>query len=220
MPLLLCIDTAVAAASVCISDGSTIVALKSSADPRDSAGWVHTAIRDLLVEHKLSLRNLDAIAVSAGPGSYTGLRVGMATAKGLCFAAGLPLITINTLQAMAAAAQAEPAGLLCPMIDARRMEVFTAVYDRKLREVLPFQPLELGAGSYSDLLNREPVLFFGNGHPKFRAICTHPNALFKEIAVDARHLAPLALARFEQKGFADLAYAEPFYGKAFFNPRF
>lgn len=196
------------------------MALKSSADARDSAGWIHTAIRDLLLENRVSLNCLDAIAVSAGPGSYTGLRVGMATAKGLCFAAGLPLISLDTLQSMAAAALSEPERLLCPMIDARRMEVFTAVYDRDLRAVMPYRPLVLEGSSFSELLDQEPVLFIGNGSPKFRAICAHPNALFRDITVHAGHLAPLALAHFERKFFADLAYAEPFYGKAFFNPRF
>lgn len=219
MPLILCIDTAVAAASVCLSAGERIMALKSSADAKDSAGWIHTAIRDMLLENQLTLKQLDAIAVSAGPGSYTGLRVGMATAKGLCFAAGLPLISLDTLKTMAGAALSDPGRLFCPMIDARRMEVFTAVYDRELRDVFPFQPLVLEPGSFSELLDREPVLFFGNGSPKFQAICQHPNALFKDIAVHAGHLAPLALALFERKAFVDLAYAEPFYGKAFFNPR-
>ena len=209
-----------AAASVCLADGPRVMALKSSADPKESAGWIHTAIRDLLTENDHSLKNLDAIAVAGGPGSYTGLRVGMATAKGLCYAAGLPLIAVNTLQMMAAAAGSEPCSLLCPMIDARRMEVFTAVYNRELVEVLPFQPLVLEAGSFKQLLDREQVLFFGNGSPKFREICPHPNAVFKDIAVHAGHLAPLATATFERQEFADLAYAEPFYGKAFFNPRF
>ena len=184
----------------------------------ESASWIHTAIAQALQEASLSLKEVSAVAVSAGPGSYTGLRVGMATAKGLCFALGIPLITINTLHMMAVAALEEPTRLLCPMIDARRMEVFTGVYTKKLEEVLPAQALILQPDSFAALLEEDSITFFGNGSAKFQALQSHPHAFFKTITADASHLAVLASRAFEEQKFADLAYSEPFYGKAFFSP--
>ena len=220
MGLLLCLETAVTNASVCLAAEQKIIALKQSADQRDSAAWLHVAIRDLLEENGITLAALSGVAVGEGPGSYTGLRVGMAAAKGLCYAAGLPLIAINTLQMMAAAAIEAPTPVLCPMIDARRMEVFTACYTHELQEILPFQPMVLEASSFSELLDRQQVTFFGNGSTKFQALTRHPNAFFQEITAHAGHLAGLAYQKLKRGDLADLAYTEPFYGKAFFNPRF
>ena len=218
MHFILSLDTAVAGASVCLSDGATVKSLKRHEAQNESAGWIHTAIQELLQEHSLSVSNLAAVAVSAGPGSYTGLRIGMATAKGLCYAAGVPLIAINTLQMMAAAAAGEPTALLCPMIDARRMEVFTALYTTDLQEVLPAQALILDETCFAKALDAGPVLFFGNGSGKFRPLLQHPNASFKSIAADASHIATLANNVLLQKKFVNLAYSEPFYGKDFFSP--
>jgi tRNA threonylcarbamoyladenosine biosynthesis protein TsaB len=214
---ILSIDTAVAGASVCLSDGETVHGLKRHEAQNESAAWIHTTIQELLQEHALSVSKLAAVAVSAGPGSYTGLRIGMATAKGLCYATGVPLIGINTLQMMAAAA-GEHNGLLCPMIDARRMEVFTALYTKDLQEVLPAQALILNETSFAETLDAGPVLFFGNGSAKFRPLVQHPNAIFKTIAADASHIATLANNALIQKKFVNLAYSEPFYGKDFFSP--
>jgi tRNA threonylcarbamoyladenosine biosynthesis protein TsaB len=215
---ILSIDTAVAGASVCLSHAATVLGLKRHEAQNESAAWIHTAIQELLQEHSLTVSQLAAIAVSAGPGSYTGLRIGMATAKGLCYAAGLPLIAINTLQMMAAAATGQHTGLLCPMIDARRMEVFTAMYTKDLEEVLPAQALILSETSFAEVLNTGPVLFFGNGSDKFRPLVQHPHAIFKTIAADASHIATLANNALLQKKFVNLAYCEPFYGKDFFSP--
>jgi tRNA threonylcarbamoyladenosine biosynthesis protein TsaB len=214
---ILSLDTAVAGASVCLSDGATVKSLKRHEAQNESAAWIHTAIQELLQEHSLSASKLAAVAVSAGPGSYTGLRIGMATAKGLCYATGVPLISINTLQMMAAAAGVHN-GLLCPMIDARRMEVFTALYTKDLQEVLPAQALILNETSFAETLDAGPVLFFGNGSGKFRPLVQHPNASFKTIAADASHIATLANNALIQKKFVNLAYSEPFYGKDFFSP--
>lgn len=164
------------------------------------------------------MTQLEAVAVSAGPGSYTGLRIGMAAAKGLCYALNCPLITINTLQMMAAAAAAEPTSLLCPMIDARRMEVFTGLYTRELEEVLPAQALVLDQDSFATELETTTITFFGNGSAKFQKLLQHPNAVFKNITADASHLAGFAHRAFLQQAFTDLAYSEPFYGKAFYSP--
>jgi tRNA threonylcarbamoyladenosine biosynthesis protein TsaB len=218
VPLILTIDTAVAEASVCLAEGASILGLQKAAHQMESAAWIHGAIQQLLQEHGIAITQLDAVAVSAGPGSYTGLRIGLATAKGLCFALNRALITINTLQMMAAAAAAEPTALLCPMIDARRMEVFTALYTRDGSERMPAQALVLAPGSFVGALENETITFFGNGSEKFQKLLQHQNAFFKSITADASHLVPLAHHAFLKKTFADLAYSEPFYGKAFFSP--
>lgn len=169
-------------------------------------------------ETGLSLSQLDAIGISAGPGSYTGLRVGMSTAKGLCYALQKPLITVSTLQMMALAGKEDSNTLLCPMIDARRMEVFTAVYDTSLQEILSPINLILDENSFSSLLNQHSIIFFGNGSPKFQAITAHPNAHFKQVNATAQHMTTLVFNKLQQKSFADLAYAEPYYGKEFYSP--
>ncbi|MBD0351799.1 MAG: tRNA (adenosine(37)-N6)-threonylcarbamoyltransferase complex dimerization subunit type 1 TsaB [Flavisolibacter sp.] len=218
MSLLLHIDTALEAASVCLSQNETVLRMKGNTVQKDSATWLHTAIKELLQEHQVTLQQLSAVAVSAGPGSYTGLRVGMATAKGLCYAAALPLITINTLQMMAVAALEEDTDLLCPMIDARRMEVFLAVYNKELGEVVPPQNCILQATALHEWLHSNTITFFGSGSTKFREILNHPNAFFKNIPTNAKHLVPLAYKSLQHQQFADLAYCEPFYGKEFYSP--
>ena len=160
MSYILNIDTAVTTASACLAKDDQPVILQINPSQKDSASWLHTAIKELVEKAGISLHQLDAVAISAGPGSYTGLRVGMSAAKGLCFALQKPLITINTLQMMAAAAQDGDAALLCPMIDARRMEVFTAIYDQKLEEVLSPANIILTEESFSDVLSRQKVCFF------------------------------------------------------------
>ena len=134
MALILHIDTAVQSASICLAENEKILGTKVNPAEKESASWLHMAIQELLLKSAISPGQLDAIAISAGPGSYTGLRVGMATAKGLCYALSKPLITINTMQMMANSVEKPSTELLCPMIDARRMEVFTAVYDTSLHE--------------------------------------------------------------------------------------
>lgn len=218
MSFILNIDTAVVTASVCLSDGSGVQFLKKSQETGESAAWIHTAIQELLQQGSVSMQQIEAVAVSAGPGSYTGLRIGMATAKGLCYALNVPLITINTLHMMASAAAAEPTDLLCPMIDARRMEVFTGLYSTLLKEVMPAQAVILNENSFADVLSASTVTFFGNGSGKFQNIMQHPNAVFKTIEADASHLSLLAQHAFSEKNFADLAYSEPFYGKDFYSP--
>jgi tRNA threonylcarbamoyladenosine biosynthesis protein TsaB len=217
---ILCIDTAVQTASICLAENDKVVALKENSDPKDSAAWLQVAVRDILTDQDVSIQQLNAVALSAGPGSYTGLRVGMAAAKGLCYALSIPLITVNTLQMMAGAALHQKSDLLCPMIDARRMEVFTAVYDKELNEVIPTQALILQPDSFTNLLSDRTITFFGNGSSKFQALLQHSNASFSHIVANAAQLLPFACQSFLQKAFADLAYCEPFYGKAFQSPSF
>ena len=218
MQFILNIDTAVLGASVCLSQNGKPMLLKKNPEPVESAAWVHTAIQQLLQEQGIAMTQLAAVAVSAGPGSYTGLRVGMAAAKGLCYALQRPLLAVNTLEMMAMAALTEPSQLLCPMIDARRMEVFTALYTKDLEALIPPQALILQPDSFIDMLERQPITFFGNGSPKFQTLLQHPNAIFKAIQADAAHLSVRAWQLFGQQRFTDLAYSEPFYGKEFFSP--
>jgi tRNA threonylcarbamoyladenosine biosynthesis protein TsaB len=167
------------------------------------------------------LRDLDAIAVSNGPGSYTGLRVGLATAKGICFALHIPLIILNTLEVMTVAVlnsgltDTPTNFLLCPLIDARRMEVFTALYDKNLNELLPQHAKIIDEKSFEKELAAGQVLFFGNGAEKCRSIITHPNAVFITAEHNAAAMIPLAEKKLQAKEFADPAYAEPFYIKEF-----
>jgi tRNA threonylcarbamoyladenosine biosynthesis protein TsaB len=212
---ILNIDTAVEAASVCLAVDGRSVSMKSNGIQKDQASWIHIAIDDLLKECERTLKDLDAVAISAGPGSYTGLRVGMATAKGLCFALRIPLIAINTLKMMAQAVPLQPETLLCPMIDARRMEVFAAVFDAHYNEVLKSTNMILDEKSFDQLLDSHHIIFFGNGSVKFRPLIAHPNAFFQEISASALHMANLSYSSFLKREFSDLAYSEPFYGKEF-----
>jgi len=212
---LLHIETAIGGASICLSQGSLPIAEKINPDPKDSTAWLHQAIHDLCTDSAVPLRELAAVVVSAGPGSYTGLRVGLSTAKGLCYALSKPLITINTLQALAFAAGERNEALLCPMIDARRMEVFTAVYNRLYETVIAPHNKILDENSFHEILDGDHVLFFGNGSVKFQEICRHPHASFAEVALSAKHLSSLGFSAFEQGRYADLAYSEPFYTKDF-----
>ena len=213
--MILNIDTAVESASVCLAENGHAILSKSNAIPKDQASWIHNAIGDLVKEAGIALQDLNAIAVSAGPGSYTGLRVGMATAKGFSFALNIPLIAINTLRIMAFAARGEDNKLLCPMIDARRMEVFTAVFDSNLDEVMKSTNMILDENSFKSLLEAHDIIFFGNGSPKFESIIAHPHAFFKKISASALHMANLSYSMFLKQEFSDLAYSEPFYGKEF-----
>jgi tRNA threonylcarbamoyladenosine biosynthesis protein TsaB len=164
------------------------------------------------------LGSVDAIAVTGGPGSYTGLRIGMATAKGICYALNKPLISLNTLLVMANGAKDERADLLCPMIDARRMEVFTAIYTSELQIVKEPVAITLNENSFDEYLSNNSICFFGNGSNKFRTINKHKKAVFNDLKADAASMISLSEKSFAEKGFADLAYAEPLYLKEFYTP--
>lgn len=226
MPLLLNIDTATDHASVCISRDETVLGLRESTEQKNHASFVQPAIQQLLLQCGHQLKDMDAIAVTAGPGSYTGLRVGLASAKGICYALGKPLILVSTLEVMAQAviSHYQRAGqlinsstLLCPMIDARRMEVFTAVYDGSLTELVAAHALIIDVHSFSSLLSDRPVIFSGNGHQKLQGLSSSPNASFLKVQHNASHLAIRALTAYHSTRFADLAYSEPLYVKEFFN---
>ncbi|WP_207511556.1 tRNA (adenosine(37)-N6)-threonylcarbamoyltransferase complex dimerization subunit type 1 TsaB [Longitalea luteola] len=225
--MILCIDTATDQASVCLSKDGEVINVLVNDNQKDHAGWIQTAINALLLKQGVTMQQLQAVAVTAGPGSYTGLRVGMATAKGLCFALQIPLITINTLQVMAHAAITQlgskaahmPGPLcFCPMIDARRMEVFTAVYDEALQEIIAPKAMILDELSFGDELNDRSLICFGNGSNKWKNVSRYPNVLFIDENPDiAKSLAKLASSLHLSRNFANLAYAEPVYLKEFYT---
>jgi tRNA threonylcarbamoyladenosine biosynthesis protein TsaB len=220
MSLILNIDTALENASVCLAEDGESIELVTNASQKDHAAWIHVAIEKMIHGRaQLSQRmELDAIAVSAGPGSYTGLRVGLSTAKGLCYALNIPLIMINSLEMMAYAAKDTGTDLLCPMIDARRMEVFTAVYDKKLKPVVEPCACIIDETTFSAFLDHQKILFFGTGSHKFRPLIDNSNAEFADINTDASHLGRLSMKRFLGKHFEELAYVEPLYLKEFHTP--
>jgi tRNA threonylcarbamoyladenosine biosynthesis protein TsaB len=216
MAKILHIHTALETAIICLSDGEKLLVERSNPNQRDHASFLHTGIRDLMNQTGMALTKLDAIQVVEGPGSYTGLRVGMAAAKGLCYALSIPLIVCNTLRWMAAGADEHPSDILrCPMIDARRMEVFTAIFDAQGQCIMPSSPMILTSDSFNGWLEERQLLFLGNGAQKFKEICNHPNARFTALNAGAGELIRIGLDAFQQQHFSDTAYAEPFYGKAF-----
>lgn len=218
MALILNIDTAVESASVCISKDGEILSVSKNEKQKDYASWLHIAIKEIFEKNKLEMGSIDAVAITEGPGSYTGLRIGMATAKGICYALNKPLITLNTLQVMASAAKGTNTDMLCPMIDARRMEVFTAIYTKELQTVKEPIAITLDEKSFDGELMDHSICFFGNGSNKFQKIKEHSNASFAEIKFDASEMVSLVEEKFSKKQFSDLAYAEPLYLKEFYTP--
>jgi tRNA threonylcarbamoyladenosine biosynthesis protein TsaB len=218
MALILNIDTAIETASVCLAKDAEVLSIVKNEKQKDHAAWLHLAIKDVFEKNALEIRTIDAMAVMGGPGSYTGLRIGMATVKGICYALAKPMIILNTLQVMANAAKNENADLLCPMIDARRMEVFTALYSKDLQTIKEPAAITLNEKSFDEELANHSICFFGNGKVKFRSINKNENAFFRSIDTDASHMVSLSEDKFRQKEFADLAYAEPIYLKEFNAP--
>jgi tRNA threonylcarbamoyladenosine biosynthesis protein TsaB len=217
MSLILNIDTALDKASVCLSEGGNVLQLSSSENQKDHASWLHTEINELLQKSGYRTKDLAAVAVSIGPGSYTGLRVGLAAAKGFCYALHIPLITVNSLKIMAFSVKGDAIDMICPLIDARRMEVFSAVYDKELREKISPHAMLVDEKSFASLLLSGKVLFCGNGFKKIQPFITNSNAHFSNKIADASHLAQLSYNYYNNKEFADLVYAEPLYIKEFYS---
>lgn len=216
MSWILNIDTSSSLASLALGKDGIIVNSAFNPDQKDHAAWIHVAIKELLLNSNITLSALDAVAVTEGPGSYTGLRVAMATAKGICFAINKPLITHNTLEIMTRSVMDKyDTGHFCPMIDARRMEIFTAIYDCELNVKMTPRAMILDAQSFHDQLESNSILFFGSGAEKFSAICDHPHAKFAECRSSAEDMIFASEEKFIKKQFADLAYSEPQYLKEF-----
>lgn len=219
MALILNIDTATNIGSVCLSKDGQVLQTLVNDQQQDHAATMALFIQQLMQEHHVTPAQLDAIAVSAGPGSYTGLRVGVATAKGLCYAWEKPLIAISTLQQMTqgilTVADDENA-LYAPMLDARRMEVYTAVYTAQLNEILAPQALVLTPEAYAAQLAEKNVFFFGNGSDKWQQLLgPQAHATFLPYTLNAADMVQLAEKAFEKGTFEDVAYFSPFYLKPF-----
>lgn len=224
MSLILNIDTATEGGAVAIAKNGVVMAQRTSAQQKDHAAWINVAIEEIMQEAGYKMRDLQAVAVVAGPGSYTGLRVGMATAKGFCYALHIPLLTLNTLRVMAYAAVPETTHvngpgriLLGPMLDARRMEVFTALYDTTLNEVMFPCAMILEPDSFDEWLENSTILFFGNGSNKWKQLVKNDRALFSGNVYTPSHVTSLSQKQFEQSQFTDLAYTEPIYLKDFYT---
>jgi len=221
--IILNIDTSSSIAAVSISRDGKGIGIIQNEEQNEHASFLQPAINKLLAAQQILLKDIDAVAVVNGPGSYTGLRVGLASAKGICYALNKPLITIGSLPLMAMAAiknygsDNKTVPLFCPMIDARRMEVFTAVYNSSLNEIFPAQAVILNHESFVATLLQNKIVFFGNGALKFQTLTNHPNALFSTIYNSYQALCEGAYLMFMQKEFTDLAYSEPLYLKEFYS---
>lgn len=220
MSCILHIETSTAVCSVAVSqDGTTIFSKE------DFKGPSHAVVLGVYVDEALSFVDnhaipVDAVAVSCGPGSYTGLRIGVSMAKGICYGRDIPLIGLPTLEVMAVpvllSEELPEDALLCPMIDARRMEVYSAIYDRALKVQKPVSADIIDENSYVSFLDKHPVYFFGNGAAKCREKLTHPNAHFIDnIHPLAKWMFPLAEKAMALNDYKDVAYFEPFYLKEF-----
>ena len=221
MSYILNIETSTDVCSVAISDSGQVIFNKE-----DHSGPNHAVKLGVYVDEALDFLDshglpLEAVAVSCGPGSYTGLRIGVSMAKGICYGRGVKLIAVPTLELMAVPVllgehPEEEDALIIPMLDARRMEVYTEVLDRALKVVRPIQADIVDADTYKEYLDKHPVYFFGNGAAKCMETINHPNAhLVEGIEPLAKNMAPLAEKRFVEGKFEDVAYFVPFYLKDF-----
>lgn len=230
MSVILHIETATEGCSVAVSqDGANIYQTDNSAELSEAKGKKetnHSKRLGVFVDEAMSFTDshaipFDAVAVSSGPGSYTGLRIGVSMAKGVCYGQNLKLISVPTLEILCVPVllrydDLPEDALICPMLDARRMEVFTAVYTRALRPVVDVQAMVIDGDSFKEQLDKHPVYFFGNGSEKCKSVIQHPNAHFIDgIELNAKWMAPLAEKKFLREEFEDVAYFEPFYLKEF-----
>lgn len=217
MSRILHIESATAVCSVALSEGGSLAALLVAEELNAHGARMTRLIEQCMSEAGIALEDLDAVAVSAGPGSYTALRVGAATAKGICYALGKPLIKVETLKALAwgmSEAAGGPDALYCPMIDARRMEVYASVFGPDLEALLPVQSMIIGESSFDDWFALgKPLIFAGDGAAKCEPIIRNPAARFMEVRLTAHHMIALAQAAWEEKSFEDVAYYAPLYLK-------
>jgi len=227
MALILNLDTSTRICSVALAQDGEMLGLKESRDDKSHASLLAIFIKNILEENAKSISHLDAVAVSKGPGSYTGLRIGVSTAKGLAYAAEIPLISVDTLSAMAFGVihgnELENKGLskdgdfyLCPIIDARRMEVYTAIFHPSGEMIEPIAAKIIKEDSFKDFIEQKQVIFFGNGAMKCREVIKHSNAIFLDgIETSSKYMVSMAESAWQQKCFEDIAYFEPFYLKNF-----
>ncbi|MFM2138856.1 MAG: hypothetical protein RJA57_1163 [Bacteroidota bacterium] len=215
MSLILHIDTALGEAGVCLGREGRIVAMATQSVQKDHAAWLQVAVEGLLGSVGHSLHDLRGIAISIGPGSYTGLRVGLSSAKGYCFALSIPLIAIDTLKIIAHSVRHLTVGPICPMIDARRMEVYTAVYDQQLHPLVHPHALILTEEGVNNLAHPGKVSFCGNGAGKLRSLSNgeiHPILPEQPLLPS---LTELSWSHYQRGDYSSLAYTEPAYLKEF-----
>jgi len=219
MAKILLIDTSTSLCSAALCEDGEITASRCSGEGRSHASLCAPFVKEVLEERGLQASDCDAVCVSMGPGSYTGLRVGVSTAKGMCFGAGIPLLAVSTLDVLVAMAlkngSAEGCRYIVPMIDARRMEVYSAVYDSEGKRLTEIEPAVVGAESFAKELSEGAVLFIGDGADKCREVLTSSNARFRQCCPDAAAMAAPAVTEYNEKRFKDIAYFEPFYLKQF-----
>jgi len=222
MSYILNIDTSLETASVSIAENAMIIAAAKNDIQKEHAGFLHIAIKEISAQASFDLKNIDAIAVTNGPGSYTGLRVGMASAKGLCYALNKPLITVGNLNALAFASISKMResvlknALFCPMIDARRMEVFTSIYDQEMVEILAPCAMLLNTESFINFSEKNQIVFSGSGALKWSKIAALENSTFLFDTDITEAISKLSYKKFKQGDFTDLKYSEPLYVKEFF----
>ena len=220
MERILLIETSTSLCSTALAENGTIISYRESSAPKAHASLTAVFIDDMLKENGISIADCDAVCVSMGPGSYTGLRVGVSTAKGLCFGSGKPLMAVGTLNTLVAQAIAEglvPEGCryIIPMIDARRMEVYTAVFTPDCQQITETEPVIVDENSFASQLEEGKVLFIGDGAGKCADVIKHPNASFVQCWPKAEAMLMPALEEYKEKRFKDVAYFEPFYLKEF-----
>lgn len=218
--LLISIDTSTKGCSVALHENGEVLVSYDLHTQQSSSALLTTLIQNTVDHAGYTLNDVDAFAIAKGPGSYTGLRVGVSTAKGLCYALDKPLLAINTLEAMALQiVDFYPAGtLLCPMLDARRMEVYCAVYDNSLTIQQPTQALVVDENSFADLLDKQPVVFFGDGASKCKTVLQDKNnAIFctSSITPSAKTIGELASIAYSKGEFENVSTFEPYYLKDF-----
>ena len=219
MAFILNIETATPVCSIALGKDGALLAHKTSVEHNVHSERLTVFIEELMLECGCDFNMLDAVAVSEGPGSYTGLRIGASVAKGLCYGLEKPLIPIKTLQSMSHGMSVQcpdETALYCPMIDARRMEVYTALYDFNGNEIEPTTAKVIDAASFQEILSQQKVIFAGDGMEKCREVINAPNAVFlTQFCHASEWMIPLAEAKWNTKHFADVAYFEPFYLKEF-----
>ena len=220
MSYILNIETATTNCSVSLSkEGETLVLKEDYNSNYSHAESLHVFIDAVFKEANLKPQDIDAIAVSKGPGSYTGLRIGVSAAKGLCFALNKPLISVDTLEALGNQITID-SGCIVPMLDARRMEVYASVYNKDHVQVRAIEAQILDEHSFKDFLEAGKVYFIGNGVEKTKQIITHPNAIFVENKLpSAKEMGRLANAKYKKSDLEDVAYFEPFYLKDFIGTK-
>jgi len=216
MALILALETATTNCSVSISKNGEIIGLKEDFNDNYShSERLHCYIEEVLTDCNISLSDLDAIAVSKGPGSYTGLRIGVSAAKGLCMSLDIPLISLNTLESLVHQIE-DDCDTIIPMLDARRMEVFSSVYSGDKVNIRKTQAEILDERSFSEYSNIGKIIFIGNGVRKYKEICPYTNVEFLEKKQpSSKEMGPMAFAKFQKKEFEDVAYFEPYYLKDF-----